>query len=187
MLAGRDAGRRAAERSAARAELSRELVTLLDAAPELVAWGAAQECAERVERAGRRVDRLAAAAARLASAAGATTILAAGAGALAMLAVTVPAAADGRIGGVMVAALALLALGAAEVVGGAGDTVVARHEIAAAAARLERLVALAAGRRAAAPGRGTPASRSAASRSSGRAGASSTASTSTSRPGSASR
>ena len=116
-------------------------MTLLDAAPELVAWGAAGSHAARVERAGARVDRLAAAAARVASAAGATTILAAGAGALAMLAVAVPAAADGRLAGVMVAALALLALGAAEVVGGAGDTVVAKYEIAAAAARLERLVA----------------------------------------------
>ena len=134
------AGRDAEARSAARAELSGELVTLLDAAPELVAWGAAEAYAARVERAGRRVDRLTAAAARAASAAGATTILAAGAGALAMLAVTVPAAADGRIGGVMVAALALLALGAAEVVGGAGDTVVARREVAAAGERLERLV-----------------------------------------------
>ena len=141
-LAGRDARRRAAERSAARAELSRELVTLLDAAPELVAWGAAGERAERVERAGRRVDRLVAAAARVASVAGATTILAGGAGALAMLVVAVPAAADGRIAGVMVAALALLALGAAEVVGGAGDMVVARHEIATAAERLERLLAV---------------------------------------------
>jgi ABC-type transport system involved in cytochrome bd biosynthesis fused ATPase/permease subunit len=134
------AGRDAESRSAARAELSGELVTLLDAAPELVAWGAADAYAARVERAGRRVDRLTAAAARAASAAGATTILAAGAGALAMLAVTVPAAADGRIGGVMVAALALLALGAAEVVGGAGDTLVARREVAAAGERLEQLV-----------------------------------------------
>ena len=140
-LAGRDARRRAADRSAARAGLSRELVTLLDAAPELVAWGAADARAERVERAGRRVDRLAAAAARAASAAGATTILGAGTGALAMLAVTAPALADGRMDGVMVAALALLALGAAEAVGGTGDAVVARHEIAAAAARLDRLVA----------------------------------------------
>ena len=140
-LAGRDATRRAAERSAARADLSRELVTLLDAAPELVAWGAAGSRAARVERAGSRVDRLTAAAAGVASAAGATTILAAGAGALVMLAAAAPAAADGRIGGPMVAALALLALGAAEIVGGTGDAVVARHEIAAAAGRLERLVA----------------------------------------------
>ena len=87
----------------------------------------------------------------------------------------------------MVAALALLALGAAEVVGGAGDTVVARHEIAAAAGRLERLVALAAGAERQRPAAGRAASRCAASRSSGRAAASSTASTSTSRPGSASR
>jgi thiol reductant ABC exporter CydC subunit len=140
LLSGRDAGLGAAERSTARGELSRELVILLDAAPELVAWGAANARAARVERAGRRVDRLAAAAARVASAAGATTVLAAGAGALAMLAVAAPAAAGGRIGGVMVAALALLALGAAEVVGGAGDTVVARREVAAAGKRLERLV-----------------------------------------------
>jgi ABC-type transport system involved in cytochrome bd biosynthesis fused ATPase/permease subunit len=41
----------------------------------------------------------------------------------------------------MVAALALLALGAAEVVGGVGDIVVAHHDVAAASERLERLVA----------------------------------------------
>ena len=73
-LAGRDATRRATKRSVARADLSRELVTLLDAAPELVAWGAAGSRAARVERAGNRVDRLTAAAAGVASAAGATTI-----------------------------------------------------------------------------------------------------------------
>ena len=138
-LAGRDARRRAAERSAARAELSRELVTLLDAAPELVAWGAADEHAARVAQAGGRVDRCVAAAARVASAGGATTILAAGAGALAMLAIGAPAAAAGDVDGVMVAALALLALGAADVVGSAGDTLVARHDIAAAEHRLEQL------------------------------------------------
>jgi thiol reductant ABC exporter CydC subunit len=141
-LAGRDARRRAAERSAARAELSRELVTLLDAAPELVAWGAADERAARVARAGSRVDRGVGMAARVASAGGATTILAAGVGAFAMLAIGVPASAAGQLDGVMVAALALLALGAADVVGDAGDAVVARHEIAAAAQRLDRLAEL---------------------------------------------
>ena len=79
---------------------------------------------------------------RFPSAGGAATILAAGAGALAMLAVTVPAASTGEIDGVMVAALAMLALGAADVVGAAGDTVVARHEIAAAARRLDEIAAL---------------------------------------------
>ena len=141
-LAGRDARRRAAGRSAARAELSRELVMLLDAAPELVAWGAADERAARLARAGSRVDRSVAAAARAASAGGATTILAAGAGALAMLAIAAPAAAAGELDGVMVAALALLALGAADVVGGAGDVVVARHEIAAAGRRLDGIAAM---------------------------------------------
>jgi thiol reductant ABC exporter CydC subunit len=141
-LAGRDAGRRAAERSAARAELSGELVTLLDAAPELVAWGAADERAARVAQAGGRVDRGVAAAARVASASGATTILAAGAGALGMLAIGAPAAAAGDVDGVMVAGLALLALGAADVVGSAGDIAVARHEVAAAAQRLGQLATM---------------------------------------------
>ncbi|HET8950304.1 MAG TPA: thiol reductant ABC exporter subunit CydC [Solirubrobacteraceae bacterium] len=141
-LAGRDARLRATERSAARADLSRELVTLLDAAPELVAWGAAEQRAARVARAGGRLDRTVAAAARVASAGGVATILAAGAGALAMLAIGVPAAAAGEIDGVMVAALALLALGAVDVVGGAGDIVVARHEIAAAGRRLGGLAAM---------------------------------------------
>jgi ATP-binding cassette subfamily C protein CydC/ATP-binding cassette subfamily C protein CydCD len=141
-LSGRDARRRATERSAARAQLSRELVTLLDAAPELVAWGAADQRAARVTRAGGRFDRAVAAAARVASAGGAVTVLATGAGALAILAIGVPAAAAGNIDGVMVAALALLALGAADVVGGAGDFVVARHEIAAAGRRLGRLATM---------------------------------------------
>jgi thiol reductant ABC exporter CydC subunit len=141
-LAGRDARNRATERSEARADLSRELVTLLDAAPELVAWGAADEHAARVARAGSRVDRGVAAAARVASAGGATTILAAGVGALVMLAIGVPAAAAGELDGVMVAALALLALGAADIVGATGDTVVARHEIAAAVQRLGQLAAM---------------------------------------------
>lgn len=136
VFAGRDARRGAAERSAARAELSRELVTLLDAAPELVAWGAADERAARVTRAGDRVDRGAATAARVASAAGATTIVAAGAGAIAMLAI-----AAGEIDGVLVAALALLALAAADVVGNVGDVVTARHETAVAAGQLEALAA----------------------------------------------
>ena len=87
-------------------------------------------------------DSSVAAAARVASAGGATTILTAGAGALAMLAIAVPAAAAGAIDGVMVAAFALLALAAADVAGGAGDIVVARHEIAAARRRLDQLAAM---------------------------------------------
>ena len=134
-IGSRDAG----DRSPARADASRELVTLLDAAPELVAWGAAGAQAERVSRAGHRLDRLTASAARIASAAASTSLLAAGAAALAMLAVTAPAAADGRIGGVMVAALVLLAFGAAEVVSGAGDVVEARREVRRAAAQLAAL------------------------------------------------
>lgn len=140
-LGARSAGSRAETAATARAGLGRELVTLLDAAPELVAWGAADARAERVQHAGRRVDRLAAASARVVSAAGATTILAGGVAALITLAVTAAAAADGRISGVMVAALALLALGAAEVGSPTADIVAARREIATAAARLQRLVA----------------------------------------------
>jgi thiol reductant ABC exporter CydC subunit len=134
-IGSRDAG----ERSQARASASRELVTLLDAAPELVAWGAARTQAERAERAGKRLDRLTASAARIASGAASTSLLAAGAAALATLAVTAPAAADGRIGGVMVAALVLLAFGAAEVVSGAGDVVEARREVRIAGVQLDAL------------------------------------------------
>ena len=138
-LGSRDAGARAAERSLARAAAARELVTLLDAAPELLAWGAAADRAGRAERAGRRLDRLTASAARVASAAASTSVLAAGVAALATLAVAAPAAADGEISGVMVAALALLAFGAADVVAGAADAVTARHEVRRAAAQLTTL------------------------------------------------
>jgi ABC-type transport system involved in cytochrome bd biosynthesis fused ATPase/permease subunit len=66
-------------------------------------------------------------------------MLAAGVAALATLAVAASAAADGEISGVMVAALALLAFGAADVVAGAADAVTARHEVRRAAAQITTL------------------------------------------------
>lgn len=138
-------GRRAQARAAAREALSRELVTVLDAAPELVAWGVADRYAERVQDAGSRVDHLTARAARAASAGTSTAIAAGGFAAAAVLAVAVPAAADGRIDGVLVAALALLALGATEVLGALPDVLVARGEVRAAAVRLGQLASAGAG------------------------------------------
>ncbi|PTL55553.1 thiol reductant ABC exporter subunit CydC [Paraconexibacter algicola] len=138
--AGRAAALDADARAAARAALQQELVTTLDASAELVAWGAAGRQTTRVAAAGARVDALAGRAARLASGGTATTI-AAGAWTLAaLLAVALPAAADGRLDGVLVAALALLGLGATEVLGGLPDVLVARREVATAAQRLAALV-----------------------------------------------
>ncbi len=139
-IGSRDAGGRAAERSRARTAASRELVTLLDAAPELVAWGAATDRAARAEHAGRRLDRLTASAARVASAAASISVLAAGVAALATLAVAASAAAEGEISGVMAAALVLLAFGATDVVAGVGDAVEARHEVRRAASQLTSLI-----------------------------------------------
>jgi len=138
--AARDAAHDAAQRSAARETLSGELVTLLDAAPELVAWGAADRQAQRVAAAGSRVDRLTRRAARVASGGAGTTIAAGALATVGVLAVATPAAADGRLDGVLVAALALLALGATEVLGALPDVLVARREITAAATRLATLV-----------------------------------------------
>jgi ATP-binding cassette subfamily C protein CydC len=132
LFAARGGARRAGEETDARAALTRELVVSLDAAAELAAWGASEAQAERTEAAGRRVDRLAAAAGRATASAGAISMLAGGAGAVAMLALTA-----GHVRPVLVAAAALLALGAAEIVGRLADVLDARHEIAAAAARLK--------------------------------------------------
>ncbi len=143
LLAGpahRAAAADAAELATARAALQRELVTTLDAAPELVAWGTADRAAARVDVAGRRLEALTRRAARLGSS-GAATAIAAGAWSVAaVLAVAIPAAASGRIDGVMVAALALLSLGATEVLGGLPDVLIARREVTTAAERLAALV-----------------------------------------------
>ncbi len=76
LLAMRTAGRLARAQAAARARLAGEMVLVLDAAPELVAWGAAEAQARRVAEAGAEVDALTRRGAWLSSAGGAVTMVA---------------------------------------------------------------------------------------------------------------
>lgn len=103
-----------ARRAPLRAALVRDVATALDAAPELVVAGLADEQVARVRASGsalatveRREARATALVSGLATAVG-------GLGAVAALAVAVPAAHDGRLDPVLVGLLALLVLGVGE-------------------------------------------------------------------------
>ncbi len=103
-----------ARRAPLRADLVRDVTTALDAAPELVVAGLADEQLERVQASGaalatveRREGRATAIVAAAATAIG-------GLGAVAALAVAVPAADSGRLDPVLVGLLALLVLGVGE-------------------------------------------------------------------------
>jgi thiol reductant ABC exporter CydC subunit len=109
----RDAGRR---RAAARATLTADLVELLRGAPELVAFGREQETIQRIRRDDRELARLARRDALAAGVADSLALLVASATTVGVLAVAVAAHHAGRLDGVLVAALALLALAAFECV-----------------------------------------------------------------------
>ena len=130
---GRRGGRRQA---AARGELTAELVEVLRAAPELVAYGGAGDALARAAR-GRRRARPARAPRRARRRARATALglAVAGATVAGVLAVAVRAPADGHLDRVLIAMLALLALASFEAV----------QPLAAAARELS--ATLAAGRR----------------------------------------
>jgi ATP-binding cassette subfamily C protein CydC len=129
---GRRAGRRQA---AARGELSAELVELLRAAPELVAYGAEEAALARLRRADRALVRLARRDALVGGIADGAGLVVVGATVAGVLAVAIGASADGHLDRVLIATLALLALASFEAV----------QPLAAAARELS--VTLAAGRR----------------------------------------
>lgn len=129
---GRRAGRRQA---AARAELSAELVELLRAAPELVAYGAEEAALARLRRADRALVRLARRDALVGGVTDGAGLVVVGATVAGVLAVAVGASADGHLDRVLIATLALLALASFEAV----------QPLAAAARELS--ATLAAGRR----------------------------------------
>jgi thiol reductant ABC exporter CydC subunit len=110
---GRRAGRRQA---AARGELTAELVELLRGAPELVAYGREEEALGRVRAADSELVRLARRDALVAGLADALSVLVTGLATVAVLAVAVGAHEAGTLDRVLVAALALLALGSFEAV-----------------------------------------------------------------------
>lgn len=134
------AGRRAARRQApARAVLTAEVLEALHHAPEIAAHGLEDERMARVRAADRDLARTARRDAALAGMAGGLVALTAGVAAAAVLAVGVPAVETGTLDGVLLGALALLAMAAAEAV--APLPLAAQHLSASAAAarRLEDL------------------------------------------------
>lgn len=133
----RSAGRRQA---AARAELGAGLVEIAAGSAEIAAAGRAEDWIARSERAGGQLTALQRRDALSGGlAAGLSTALAAGA-VVAVLVVSIPAVADGRLAGVMLAALALLAMAAFEAVAPLGAAATSVDACAAAALRIEAVV-----------------------------------------------
>jgi len=110
---GRRGGRRQA---AARGELSAELVEVLRAAPELVAYGGAAQAQARLRAADGALVRLARRDALVGGLADGAGLAVVGATVTGVLAVTVRASADGHLDRVLIAMLALLALASFEAV-----------------------------------------------------------------------
>jgi ATP-binding cassette, subfamily C, bacterial CydC len=109
--------RAAARREApARAALTAELLDALEAAPELVAYGAAGAAATRIEQADRALARHRRRTALVAAAGEGGMTALAGLAVVAVIAVSTPHVHDGTLGGVELALLALLALAAFEAV-----------------------------------------------------------------------
>ncbi len=133
----RCAGRRQA---AARAKLGAGLLEIASGSAEIAAAGRAADWIERSERADGELTSLQLRDAYSGGlAAGLSTTLAAGA-VVAVLAVSIPAVADGRLAGVMLAALALLAMAAFEAVAPLGAAATSLDACASAALRIEAVV-----------------------------------------------
>jgi thiol reductant ABC exporter CydC subunit len=109
----RTTGRRQAD---ARGELTAQLVELLDAAPEIAAYGAGDAALGRVRAADRRLVRIARRDALVGGVADGLGIAVAGATLAGVLAVAVQASASGGLDPVLVAVLGLLALASFEAV-----------------------------------------------------------------------
>ncbi len=131
--AARSAGRRQAP---ARAALAAELVELLEGGEELLVAGRARDRVRRVRAADVLLTRLNVRDALAAATATALGALAAGAMLVGVVLVAVPAVRDGRLGGTMLAALALLTLAAAEAV---APLLAAAQRLDACASSAERL------------------------------------------------
>ncbi|MGE0028833.1 MAG: thiol reductant ABC exporter subunit CydC [Thermoleophilia bacterium] len=110
-LAARRAGRREAP---ARAALASEVLESVQAAPEIAAYGLADRHLARVRAADAALARITRGDAAVAALGGSAVAALAGLAAAAMLWVCAPAVHDGGLDGVLLAALALLALGAVD-------------------------------------------------------------------------
>ncbi len=133
----RAAGRRQA---GARAALNAELVEIASGSAEIAVAGREREWIERSERASERLAGLQRRDALSGGlAVGLGTAIAAG-GAVLMTAVAIPSVQSGALAGVMLAALALLAMGAFEAVAPLGAAAASVDACAAAALRIEGVV-----------------------------------------------
>jgi thiol reductant ABC exporter CydC subunit len=133
----RSAGRRQA---AARAALGTDLVEIVAGSAEIAVAGREREWIERSERSSERlagIQRRDALSGGLAV--GLASALAAG-GAVLLTAVAIPSVSSGALAGVMLAALALLAMGAFEAVAPLGAAAASVDACAAAATRIEAVV-----------------------------------------------
>jgi thiol reductant ABC exporter CydC subunit len=139
LLTARTAAAGARGQAPARAALTSELVETLAAAPELAVGGHAQERCARLAVADARLARSARADARANALAVTLGALLAGVGTLAVLILGVGAVHAGRLDGVLLAALVLLALAAFEGVAPLAAAGRHLHACAAAAARVEAL------------------------------------------------
>jgi thiol reductant ABC exporter CydC subunit len=136
VLARTASRRQAAERAA----LSVELVDVIEGAPELVALGRRDDALARVAEADERLLRVARRHAAVAGLSGGLEVALTGAAALAALVLSAQAVQDGRMDGVLLAALVLMALAAFEA---AGPLPAAAQHLAAtarAAGRLEEVL-----------------------------------------------
>ncbi len=137
----RAASRRAGRRQAAtRAELTGEVLAVATGSAEIAVHGRAEDWIGRTERSGARLAALQRSDAVAGGLAAGLLTAIAGATVVAMLAVAIPAVASGALDGVMLAALALLAMASFEAVAPLGSAAAGIDNCAAAAARIEAVI-----------------------------------------------
>jgi ATP-binding cassette, subfamily C, bacterial CydC len=119
-----------------RGELSAEVVDLLRAAPDLLAYGAEGAALGRIEAMDRTLTRLARRRAWASGAAGALVTACLGAAVVGVLAVGIPAVRDHHMGAVMLGVLPLAAVGAFETVPAVSQAAVRASDVIAAGRRL---------------------------------------------------
>ncbi len=141
LLVARTAKRAATRQAPARAQLTHELVEALEGAPELAVAGQAGARRRRIEQADQALARTARADARASALAAGLGTLLAGLGALAVLMTGAHAVHDGRLDGVLLAALVLLALAAFEAVAPLAEAARRVHASSEAAARIDAIAA----------------------------------------------
>jgi thiol reductant ABC exporter CydC subunit len=125
-----------AREAVARGELATATVDLLQGAPDLIAFGAAETQIDRMATADAELTRAAAAAARTAGIGSALTALLSGLAVWGALLVGIPAVADGQITGVALAVAVLTPLAAFEVVVGLPFAAQALERVRQSAARV---------------------------------------------------